>query len=486
MNRLFPLVFSFLLIGFTACKTESKESTKSNNPKNVLFIVVDDLKPEMGCYGDTLIKTPNIDKLASQGFVMKNNHCQQAVCGPTRASLLTGKRPDYTKIYDLKTQIRDKNPDIVTIPEYFKSKGYQTAGVGKVFDLRSVDSLNDEISWTYKYKHVKGSSVRGGGYVFETKRVSTEAPVVADSLTMDGDVVKQSNAYLRKFAKDGKPFFLAVGFYKPHLPFVAPKKYWDLYPEETIKLAEFREHSKNAPEYAFQPGWEIKSQYTDTPDDFEVDIPDAKQKQLIHGYYACVSFIDQQIGNVLDELDRLGLRENTVIVLWGDHGWHLGDHNMWCKHTNFEQATRSPLIFSSGKDFIGSTKSPTEFVDVFPTLCELSGVETPNNLDGVSLKPLFDGSKERLMDVAVSQYPRYPDKMGYSFRSDRYRYTLWMKDNWKSTQPFYKKYIDAEELYDYDVDPLEKVSVANDDAYKQVREIMYAEAIKFFKNQELK
>jgi arylsulfatase A-like enzyme len=189
---------------------------------------------------------------------------------------------------------------------------------------------------------------------------------------------------------------------------------------------------------------------------------------------------------VLDALKKLGLENDTIVVLWGDHGWHLGDHNMWCKHTNFEQATRSPLIFSAGKDLVGSTKSPTEFIDVFPTLCELSGVETPNNLDGVSLKPILDSSKDKLMNVAVSQFPRFPDKMGYSFRNERYRYTIWMKDNWKSTDVFDDKFIDAEELYDYEVDPLEKVSVANDKAYADVKAKMYAEAIKFFKSHETK
>ncbi len=488
-NRLTYLFLILLSIVVSSCtsnenKDKSKDDVKSK-PKNVLFIAIDDLKPEMGCYGDDFIKTPNIDKLASQGFVMLNNQCQQAVCGPTRASLLTGKRPDYTKVYDLKTQIRDKNPDIVTIPQYFKSKGYLTAGVGKIFDLRTVDSLNDKVSWTYEYEPVKGSSVRGGGYVFETKRVTTEAPVIADSLMMDGDVVRKGKAYLNKFAKQDKPFFLAVGFYKPHLPFVAPKRYWDLYPDEDIKLAAFREHSKNAPSYAFQPGWEVKSQYIDTPNDFSVDIPESKQKELIHGYYACVSFIDQQIGNVIAELDRLGLRDNTVIVLWGDHGWHLGDHNMWCKHTNFEQATRSPLIFSAGKDMIGSTKSPTEFVDIFPTLCELTDLETPKNIDGVSLKSLMQGKVTKVKDIAVSQFPR-GDKMGYTFRNERYRYTVWMKDNWRSTDKFDDSFIDAEELYDYEVDPLEKVSVAHEAEYKSVRDEMYNKAIKFFKNQEKK
>ncbi len=459
-------------------------STFGQTKKNVLFIAVDDLKPKLGCYGDTIIQSPNIDKLAAQGFIFRNNHCQQAVCGPSRASILTGKRPDYTRVWDLKTLIRDKRPDIVTMPQYFKQQGYLTAGVGKVFDLRSVDELNDSVSWSFPYKHVKGSNVKGGGYVFEKRRVSTEAPDVDDSVTMDAEVAREAIDYLKKFARDDQPFFLAVGFYKPHLPFVAPKKYWDLYDTSVVKLPPFQEHSKNAPAYAFQPGWEVRSQYIDVPKDPKIPIPENKQLQLIHGYYACVSFIDRQIGKVIDELDRLGLRDNTIIVLWGDHGWHLGDHNMWCKHTNFEQATRSLLIISAGKDRTGITDSPTEFVDVYPTICALSGVPLPDSLDGKNLTPLLEHKTGKVKDFAVSQFPRWPDKMGYAFRNNRYRYVIWMKNNFRSDkQPFDESLVDAEELYDYKTDPLETVSYAYDSTYADAKRRMKAMALKYFEEE---
>ncbi|TLX72773.1 sulfatase [Labilibacter sediminis] len=477
-------VFNFIRIKYYLLLGLMVFPVLANAQKNVLFIAVDDLKPLMGCYGSEVVKTPHIDKLAREGFVFKNNHCQQAVCAPSRASILTGKRPDYTRIWDLKTFIRDKNPDILTMPQYFRQLGFQTAAVGKVFDKRSVDNQHDSLSWTQPYTDAKGSNVKGGGYVFEKKRVSTEAPVVEDSLTMDGSVVKSSNNLLDQFANSGEPFFLAVGFFKPHLPFVAPKKYWDMYNREDIKLPPFQEKAAGAPDYAFQPGWEVRSQYIDVPKDYNVAIPVEKQLELIHGYYACVSFIDQQIANVINHLDELGLRENTVIVLWGDHGWHLGDHDMWCKHTNFEQATRSPLIISSSKKMIGSTIAPTEFVDVFPTLCELAKVKTPDNLDGLSLVPLMKGKEDEVKPVAVSQFARWPEKMGYSFRDQRYRYTVWMTKNFRSDQPYDASLIDAEELYDYEKDPLETRNFVNDPEYADVKKMMVAKSKNYFKEQQ--
>ena len=452
--------------------------------KNVLFIAVDDLKPIGGCYGQPEIKTPNIDRLAQKGFIFMNNHCQQAVCAPTRASLLTGKRPDYTKIWDLKTFIRDKNPDIITMPQYFKTLGYQTAAVGKVFDARSVDSHHDSLSWTRPYVSMKGSNVTGGGYIHETNRVSTECADVPDSVTLDGRVVAESARLLDELSVDDQPFFLAVGFHKPHLPFVAPKKYWDLYDRDSIPLASFRDKPEGAPTYALQPGWEVRSQYDDVPKDFKVPIPEEKQKELIHGYYACVSFIDQQIGLLIDHLDKKGLRDNTVIVLWGDHGWHLGDHDMWCKHTNYEQATRSPLIISFKEKMKGVSTAPTEFVDVFPTLCDLASVKIPNNIDGLSLVPLMKGKVDEVKPVAVSQFTRWPDRMGYAFRDARYRYIVWMKENYRSNQPFSKELIDAEELYDYETDPLETKNYANDPEYSVIKEEMLMKAQKFFKQQQ--
>jgi len=482
MKKIISLFIVLLSLGVISCNqsTESKKEKVQQKPKNILFIAIDDLKPEMGCYGDTFIKTPNMDKLAATGFVFKNNHCQQAVCAPSRASILTGKRPDYTKVWDLKTLIRDKNPDIVTMPQYFKSLGYLTADVGKIFDYRSVDHGADSVSWSYKFENVKNSNPKGGGYIFETRRVSTEAPDVPDSVTLDGHVVKGTIAYLRKFAKQNKPFFMAVGFFKPHLPFVAPKKYWELYDRKDIHLPPYQKDPENAPGYATQPGWELRTIYKDVPRDFNTPIPEDKQLELIHGYYACVSFIDQQVGNVIAELDRLGLRENTVIVLWGDHGWHLGDHNMWCKHTNYEQATRAPLIFSVGDGMIGTTLSPTEFVDVYPTLCDLAGVPTPKNLDGVSLLPILEKKKDRVKDFAVSQFPR-GDKMGYGFRNDRYRYVIWVKNKFTSEQPFDDSLIADEELYDYVKDPLETKSLIYDKDYAEIKKQMHDQAVAFFK-----
>ena len=489
MKKLLLIAVVVSILGNLHCKIYSKsnnaEIDSAAHPKNVLFIAVDDLKPILGCYGETVVQTPNIDKLASQGFVLKNNHCQQAVCGPSRASILTGKRPDYTKIWDLKTLIRDKNPDIVTMPQYFKQLGYQTAAVGKVFDYRSVDELNDSLSWTYKYDNFKHHSKIGREYIKSKERVSYEITNVPDSMTADGEVVRRSTRYLRKFAKEDKPFFLAVGFYKPHLPFVVPQKYWDMY-NGKVELPEYRKAPVGAPEYATQPSWELRGGYVDIPKDYDVPIPDSKQLNLIHGYYACVSFIDQQIGNVLNELDRLGLRESTVIVLWGDHGWHLGDHDMFCKHTNYEQATRSPLIFSTYGGKTGSSGTPTEFVDVYPTLCDLAGIKTPDNLDGKSLVPLFEGKVDKIKDYAVSQFPREGNKMGYAFRDERYRYVIWVKDHFYSEKHFKESMIDAEELYDYEIDPLEKKNLISENKYLEIASKFRKEAKAFFKKFEKK
>ena len=486
------LAFIVLSIAFFSCKNDTKSTTTADaeketvKPKNILFIAVDDLKPLLGAYGNTVVKTPNIDRLASQGFVMENSHCQQAVCGPSRASILTGKRPDYTEIWDLKTLIRDKNPDIVTMPQYFKQSGYQTAAVGKMFDFRSVDKGNDSISWSYPYDNFKHNSEIGREYVKSKERISYEVVDLPDSLTADGEVARRTINYLRKFAKEDKPFFMGAGFYKPHLPFVAPKKYWDLYPIESIELPEYQKAPEGAPYYATQPSWELRGGYADIPKDFDAPISVEKQKKLIQGYYACVSFVDQQIGNVLDELDRLGLREDTVIVLWGDHGWHLGDHNMYCKHTNYEQSTRSPLIFSAGKNQIGKSNSPTEFVDVYPTLCELAGIKTPENLDGLSLVPLMEKKVDKVKDFAVSQFPREDDKMGYTFRNEKHRYTIWLTDNYTSDRPFDASLVVAEELYDYEKDPEERKNLIAEEAYKSVKANLKSQAIAFFKSQEIK
>jgi len=487
-KTIITILFTVLTLGFYSCKSDfnSEKAEQETKPKNILFIAVDDLKPLLGCYGNMEVKTPNIDKLASQGFVLENNHCQQAVCGPSRASILTGKRPDFTKIWDLKTLIRDKNPSIVTMPQYFKQNGYETVAVGKMFDFRSVDKGNDSVSWSNKYDNFKHHSDIGKEYVKAKNKISYEAVDLPDSLTVDGEVARRTINYLRKFAKGEKPFFMGAGFYKPHLPFVAPQKYWDMYNINDIELPAYQKDPEGAPTYATQPSWELRGGYADIPKDYDTPISVEKQKKLIQGYYACVSFIDQQIGNVIDELDRLGLRENTIIVLWGDHGWHLGDHNMYCKHTNYEQSTRSPLIFSTTKNMIGKSNSPTEFVDVYPTLLELSGLKSPKNLDGVSLVPLMENKVTKVKDFAVSQFPREGDKMGYAFRNENYRYVVWMKDNFTSERKYEETLIDAEELYDYIKDPEERKNLALEKEYASIKAQLKLQAIEFFKQHEIK
>jgi len=488
--------------------------------KNVLFIAVDDLKPILGCYGDTLIHTPNMNRLASEGIVFTNCHCQQAVCAPSRASLMTGMRPDRTRIWDLKTWIRDMNPDILTIPQYFMQNGYFCTGAGKVFDRRSVDKSHDSLSWSEPFLFFGDSShyhpVYGAPvlayyqlpetreiverltpeaiskglkrfaikqYVMNTIKPSTECADVPDNAYIDGNLALTAIERLERIATQGQPFFLAVGFKRPHLPFVAPKKYWDLYEREKMPLAEFQRPPEDGPRIALHSSNELRS-YTDIPNlsvssDTVGWLSETKQRELVHGYYASVSYIDAMIGKIIRSIDSLGLRENTVIVLWGDHGWHLGDHSMWCKHSNFEQATRAPLIFSSPGIRVRTSSAPVEFVDIFPTLCDLTGIEKPGHLDGRSLLPIMNGTRKKTKKYAVSQYPRQ-ETMGYAFRDDRYRYVVWLGNNYRSTERFDPQYIAAEELYDYRNDPLETVNFAHRREYEKVIQEMRAYSIEFF------
>jgi iduronate 2-sulfatase len=528
---------NLLMISLAAIPSFAQNSNSKPAKPNILFIAVDDLKPILGCYGDKLVKTPNIDRLAKRGTVFKTNYCQQAVSGPTRASLMTGMRPDFTGVWDLATKMRDVNPDILSMPQYFISQGYQTAGIGKIYDNRCVDDDLDKPSWSIPYykgsdkyfpkstgkpesgyqlpetkalfakyraegqgKGLKGTELND--YIAKLIKPSVECADVPDNAYNDGANVLYAKDILAELSKGGKPFFFAVGFIKPHLPFVAPKKYWDLYKREEMPLAPFREKAKNSPEIGYHTAAELNA-YSDIPpiasfSDQKVgmDLPVDKQKELIHGYYAATSYTDAQVGILLNTLDSLGLSDNTIIVLWGDHGWHLGDHNLWCKHTNFEQATRAPLLISAPWIKPSATNSPSEFIDIFPTLCELSGLSVPGTLDGKSLVPVMKDPKKSVKDFAVSQYPRPANQienarlgwskgefMGYSIRTEQYRYTIWMKDFFRSTRPFNKDLVVASELYDYKKDPNETVNVADDKKYESVVKDMHEKMIQFFASQ---
>jgi iduronate 2-sulfatase len=514
---------------------------KSTSKPNILFIAVDDLKPLLGCYGNTMVKTPNIDKLAKMATVFNKNYCQQAICGPTRASLMTGSRPDVTKIWNLTTQMRDVNPAIVTLPQYLISQGYTTSGIGKIYHPSSAIGGVDPLSWSIPYLKSKesdfpaefGIPANGQYQLPETKDrmtpeiiaerkkqskdlaandenpksikgPSTECMDVPDNAYQDGVNALLAKEQIIKLSKDNKPFFMAVGFSKPHLPFVAPKKYWDLYKREEMPIAPFQEHSKNGPLIAYHQSGELRN-YLDIPefatlpaDSLRIGLQLEKQRELIHGYHAAISYMDAQVGILLNTLEELGTLDNTIIVLWGDHGWHLGDHDLWHKHTNFEQATRAPLIIAGPGIKAGKTSSLTEFVDVFPTICDLAGISIPKNLDGKSLKPLMLNNKAKGKEYAISQYPRKLNKaemaklgytdakmMGYSLRTDQYRYTIWI-NNFNSKEVFNEAQVYASELYDYAKDPLEKVNVVNDKNYTTTSAALKSKMIAFFKGQETK
>jgi len=428
-------------------------ATAKSPRRNVLFLAVDDLKPALGCYGNEAVISPNIDALAASGIVFQNAHCQWPVCGPTRASLMTSLRPEAVGVLDLKTDMRAKNPNVLSLPQYFAQQGYATTGVGKIYDPRCVDSkkANDAMSWSLPFHGIKyGKVSEQDGHHF------ARAPEVEDGALVDGQIAVQGIDLMRGLAEKGDPFFLAIGFKKPHLPFVAPKKYWDLYDRDKLKLSTHRGGIENGSGYCVHDSEELRS-YDGIP--ASGAIPDELQLESLHGYYACISYVDTLVGRVLAELDELGLRENTVIVLWGDHGFHLSDHNMWGKHSPLEQAARSPLIFSAPGMKAGiETNAPAEFVDIFPTLCELADVPVPEGLHGRSQLPVWIGEKERVRGGALCLFSK-KGAHGYSYRTERYRYIEWINKAGKTV---------ASDLFDYETDPMETKSLVSDPAQAEL------------------
>ena len=457
------LVLWFVLVG-------GLSTAHGADPKrmNVLFIAVDDLRPQLGCYGDPIAKTPNLDKLAASGLLFNRAYCQQAVCSPSRSSLLTGRRPDTTKIYNLEDHFRDTIADVVTLPQHFKANGYHAQSFGKIYH----GALDDPASWSVPHTPVQGAAygpkvmaevqkrrealkeqgVTGPALQQRSKGPAWQTAGVEDNQLNDGVTADGAIKALNEI--QAKPFFLAVGFIKPHLPFVAPKKYFDLLPPaDQIKLPENRTRPTDAPDLAFTDFRELRT-YEGMPKK-DAPVTDQQARELIRAYYAATSYMDAQVGRVLAELDRLGLRDNTIVILWGDHGWHLGEQGMWCKHTNFENATRAALMISvPGQEKRGTkTDALVEFVDIYPSLCELAGLELPQGLEGTSFVPLVKDPTRKWKAAAFSQYPRKGGEvMGYTMRTDRYRYTEWQSKTGERL---------AAELYDHEKDPAETRNVAD-------------------------
>lgn len=483
----------------------------AGQPRNILFIAVDDLKPLLSNYGHPEMRTPNFDRLAEMGVTFRTAYVQQAVCGPSRASIMTATYPDRTKVWDLQTDFRKSAPSLISMPEYLISQGYETTGIGKIYHKGSSSPGHDGKSWSIPHvipdnfdpahgspafshyqdpatkaafdKIVREAEQQGKKkgavrtYALERLKPSTEAVAVSDEAYQDGIYTTEAIRKLKMLKAGGKPFFLAVGYQKPHLPFVAPKKYWDLYDRQKIELAEFRDLADGTPPIAYHTFGELRS-YTDIDNDLKVgeQLPEDKQRELIHGYMACVSYIDAQLGRLLDALEAEGLADNTVIVLWGDHGYHLGDHTLWNKHSNFEQATRIPLMFAGpGLPKNVKVDHPVELIDVFPTLFELCGISIPDQAEGLSLLPLLDDDERTTLgrNYALSQYHRRNGEvMGYSIRDGRYRYTEWHENNYRTDKPYRRENVIAIELYDYQSDPNETKNLAKNPSVRKVKEAL--------------
>ncbi|MGY8647177.1 MAG: sulfatase [Verrucomicrobiales bacterium] len=514
-------LFLSLLLVQCSCSLFADQSSKR---PNILFIAIDDMRPEFGCYGSPIAITPNIDKLATQGLLFNRAYCQQAICSPSRASIMTGTRPDTNGVIENYTYFRDANPDIVTLPQHFRTHGYETVNMGKIYHGK----FNDlEKSWSRKPASnlVKTRPIPGGYGLPANQKIrrdnrqavidkygkdkvggltsngpAYEAADVPDHSFIDGHSALLAVATLNQHleTKPEKPLFIGLGFSKPHLHFIAPKKYWDLYDPKEIPAAKHQNPPKGGAATGLHASFELRVRHGIPKTG---DMGPELSNTLMHAYLACASYVDAQVGLVLDALDKSGQRDNTIVILWGDHGWHLGDMGVWGKATNYEIATRVPMILHTPdmKNAAGKkTEALVELVDMYPTLCDLAGLPIPKHLEGTSLTPLLENPKGQVKDFALSQYPnpalrewaanplapamretffgplikeveagiikQMGEKwdrdlfenhlMGYSLRTERYRLI-----EWRDYRDLSKPAIFTE-LYDHKKDSAETVNVA--------------------------
>ena len=454
-----PFTICFLAIGMGLSNANAQQK------KNVLFIAVDDLRPELGCYGKQYMNTPNIDALAKRGVVFENAFCMVPTCGASRAAVMSSRRPAPNRFKNYLTWLSKEVPEATPLHTHFKSNGYTTISVGKIFHhaedhvdgwseqpLRSKQrqyfNKKEQQASIARYKEKYPNSNRG------ERGPASESAEVDGNQYGDGESATAAIKKLEQFAENpDQPFFLALGFYKPHLPFTAPKKYWDMYDRDDIKVAQNNTMPTNVPKVALHSSGELRA-YSDIPPNGPVD--EAKAKELIHGYRACVSFIDAQLGRVLAKLDETGLAESTTIVLWSDHGWQLGEHGLWNKHSCFETSMWTPLIISAPRDkTIKQNQRATgivELIDLYPTVCELAGVELPDNLDGESLVRLLRDPSAEGKPFAIGRY-----KSGDTIRTSDFRYSEFRGKA--------KGQIIGTMLFNHASDPNENENVANEERF---------------------
>ncbi|PQO33795.1 sulfatase [Blastopirellula marina] len=464
MNSTRLRLFCCVIVSAFLYLVGSPEPTQAEEKRfNVLFIAVDDMNNDLGCYGNSQVHSPNIDRLAKTGTCFDRAYCQFPLCSPSRTSIMTGLRPDTTTVYDLKKHFRKVLPNVVTLPQAFEKQGYFTARVGKIYHYGNpgqigTNGLDDDASWQTRV-NPSGRDKREESLIINhtPKRglgssLSFLAAEGTDEEQTDGMVATEAIRLMEE-NKD-KPFFIAAGFYRPHCPYVAPKKYFDMYPMQKVPRwkNDFPE-VKTAPELAFAsnkpwPWLGANSQ----------QLQEAQQ-----AYWATISFVDAQVGRLLDALDRLELRDNTVIVFWSDHGYHFGDHGLVMKQSLFERSARVPLIVvAPGQKEKGTHSGRTvELVDLYPTLTDLCGVTSPERLHGESLVPLLDNPMADWNKPAITQTKRNQNRMGYSLRNERYRLVTWGEGE--------------NQLYDYENDPDEKNNLANSPEHAQLMEQLMAE-----------
>ena len=467
------------LLVLTSVAAAQQDPQQNRVPKrNVLFITSDDLAARLGCYGDAVVRSPNIDRLAARGVRFDRAYCQFPLCNPSRASFLTGLRPDTIQVHDNATHFRTNVPDAVTLPQAFMKAGYSVARVGKLYHYGvptqiGTDGFDDAASWE-TVVNPRGRDKAEEPQIFSLKpnqfgaTLSWLAAQGEDSEQTDGIGAAEAVDLLESYKARGadKPFFLAVGFYRPHTPYVAPKKYFDLYPPDQIKLAP-PDDRKRGP----RPAYASAHPEQDT-------MSDAQRRKAIQAYFASITFMDLQLGKLLDALERLGLRENTVVVFLSDHGYHLGEHGLWQKMSLFEQSARVPLIVSvpSARGNGGHSKRTVELVDLYPTLLDACGIDPSlgHKPDGTSLRPLLEDPAAAWDEPAYTQVrrgnpnapprpdgrPPNPSFMGRSVRTEGWRYTEW--EGGKR----------GRELYDHGADPSEMTNLADDPKYSQVVEQM--------------
>lgn len=456
MRILLPLLFPLLILAPGSLLPAGEDRP------NVLFIAVDDLRPELGCYGAPFAQTPHIDRLAATGSRFSRAYCNIPVCGASRASLLGGVRPGYHRYLHYYTWLEKETPEVLPLHTHFQRNGYRTVSLGKVFHhardhAGGWDRIDDAIGPAGWRDYVLKENTQLDR-MDNRRGPPVERADVLDNAYRDGKLAEMAVAELENMAKTGESFFLAVGFVKPHLPFNAPEKYWRMYNPEAFPVPPAGRRPSNAPAESFHGSGELRA-YDGIPR--EGPVSDAMARLLIHGYHACVSYVDAQVGKLLDALEATGLADNTIVVLWGDHGWNLREHGIWCKHCLYETSLHVPLIFRAPGIAPSTVPGITEFVDIYPTLCELTGLAAPGHLDGQSLVPLMRDPTRPGDGVAVAKWFE-----GTTVIRDSFFYTEWRNE---ADEPY------ARMLYDHRIHPAEMHNLAEDPAYrKTVRDLSRA------------